>query len=127
MSNEVVRIYRGEDQSVTLGPYTKEAGGNPDSSAASATAALVDSIDSPGGSFPVEPFGSVTITDAATWTLRLDIPDTATSGLGASKTGTTYYWTVKVTAVDGTIKYLPVDDNGDPEHGTLVLYERAHA
>lgn len=119
----VVRMYRGEHQTLEFGPFTLDDGSDVGTDLDSVTMAIVDDIDDP--AVTVEPAGEVTIVDAATWEFRVVLAPQDTEELAASLAGTNYRFTLACVGEDESVRMLPVDNKGAPAHGTIVLYERA--
>lgn len=119
----VVRMYRGEHQTLEFGPFTLDNGDAVGTDLESVSMAIVDDIDDP--AVTVEPAGEVTIDDAETWSFHVVLAPQDTEELAASLAGTVYRFTLACEGADNSVRMLPVDNKGAPAHGTIVLYERA--
>lgn len=124
ISDSAFYMYRGETRALRLGPFTDLEDNPPANDLTAAELTIVDSLDDP--QVVVEDAGTVDILDAATWEVQIVLAPADTEDLAASQGGTVYYWTVKLTDAEGTVRYVPVDDQGDPEPGRIHLVQRAY-
>jgi len=112
------KMYQGEDCVIVFSGILDEDLAAPSSSLASAVMTIVDSVDTPVKTLVPT---TATITDAAKWEFWIKIAHGDVGTFVATDAGLTVFYTVKCTAADGTIIYLPVDSSADPEHGEITI------